>query len=167
MSVYEKRDKDSKVGKCIHACLCCVIGWLRWIDKRIEHLTAHALAMVAITGDSYYASARVAFRLSLKHIPHYDYPIVLSKGFVVLGIFTISTLNTIVYVIMLHLFLHEEKKRITNYYANVFFCFLLTVVISTIVIGLLTEAVTATFMCYAIDLAMHNGKPIYGSIDLH
>lgn len=134
------------------------------IQQYIDYVDHTAIAFMSVSGDSFCKSAYSGFLLNLKHCFKFYFAQDIGGFFVTMGIFFITVLNTIIFYGLTKIdqpdLLNGEVRA--NPAPYVLFVFILSFILSVIMLGLFDDAVRAILMCYSIDCELNGGVPKYG-----
>lgn len=91
-ALAESAKKDGDGAAKLIACLaqCC----MSCLESLIEHLTKLSYAYMAVSGDSFCASAWNGFILNLKHLAKFCFALNIAGLFIFMGVLTITAVNT-------------------------------------------------------------------------
>lgn len=125
---------------------------------------------MAISGDSFCASAWNGFLLNLKYCAKFYFALNISGMFIFMGILSITAANTgFAYLMMMYFTSTAADIADSNgsILVPIIFIAILSLIIASIFLGLFDEAVLATIHCYAVDSDLHDGEPKFGPKSYH
>lgn len=113
---------------------------------------------MSVSGDTFCKSAYSGFLLNLKHCFKFYFAQDIGSFFVTLGVFFITVLNTIIFYGLTKI----DNPEKVNPVPEILVVFVLSFIMSVIMLGLFDDAVRAILMCYSIDCELNGGVPKYG-----
>lgn len=156
-------EAENAVTKCI---ICLFMCWIRCIEAWIEHLNSLAYAMIAISGDSYCKSAWNGCMLNLKHCARFMIAKSLATGFIFLGIIGVVAGNVgTCWALMVYQF--PESQHVSSFKGPLAVVGFATFVTASLFLATFNDAVTATLLCFAVDVELNNGVVKFGSVSYH
>jgi len=159
-SAGKGEDGCAKIIGCIAKCL---MGCLEAI---IEHLSKLAYAYMAVSGDSFCASAWNGFILNLKHLAKFVFALNIAAMFVFMGVLTITCANTGIGFLLMN-YVIKDAVTATSVVPSLISFAVVSFLVAVIFLGQFDEAVLSTLVCFAVDSDLHDGEPKFGPKSYH
>jgi len=139
---------------------------MRCLESIIEHLSKLAYAYMAVTGDSFCASAWNGFLLNLKHLAKFVFALDIAGMFIFMGVLTITCANTgIGYILSMYVI--KDAATVPNIIPCIIAFAVISFLVAVIFLGQFDEAVLATLICFAVDSDLNDGEPKFGPKSYH
>jgi hypothetical protein len=121
---------------------------------------------MAVSGQSFCASAWDGFLLNLRHLAKFSFAQTLASMFILAGKVSISFASCgSLYFIMTHV--TKDMEEISSLIGPMVVVFVMSLLTASVFIGLLDTVVTSMLFCLAIDMDLNEGVPAKGPKTFH
>jgi hypothetical protein len=166
MYVAQKAKEASGDNQVVKLVICIGDCLIRCLEKIVDYLNHNAYAYMAVSGQSFCASAWDAFLLNLRHLAKFSFAQTLASMFILAGKFTISVSSCVsLFFIMKHV--TKDMEEITSLAGPMIVVFIMSLLTASVFIGLLDTVATAMLYCLAIDMDLNGGVPAKGPKTFH
>ena len=154
---------ENKCLKNIVKCATCCLGC---VEDVCEYLSETAFCYQAVSGESFFESAKKAFLLNLKHGVKFAFAQFIAKVFIFLGKIAI-TVGNIFSLLFIMNNITNDSKEVKSFLGPCFAVGLVTWLTASLFLGIFEHGVVAMLICICIDLDMNGGVLEYGPATFH
>ena len=139
---------------------------MKCIEKIVDYINKTAYAYMAVSGESFCASAWAGFLLQLKHTMQFAWANFLANMFIFLGKVGVTALNCYSCFCIMK-FITKDLDEIDSIAGPLAIVGMFTYITASIFLGMFDETVMAMLTMLAIDMDLHDGEPKYGPPTFH